>query len=76
MENKNVNSYIGGIGGGVGAVILFFPILLWLQTGNFAFLGLFVLLFSVLFVVLFLLVNKYVKVKVVETPQPMNRSRK
>lgn len=76
MDNKNVNSRIGSIGGGVGALILFFPLLLFLQTGNFAFLGLFVLLFSVLLVVSFLLVNKYVKVKVVETPQPMNPSRK
>ncbi len=76
MENKDVNSRIGGIAGGVGALVLFFPLLLLLQTGNFAFLGLFVLLVLVLFLVSFSLVNKYVKVKVVETPQPMNPSRK
>jgi len=69
VENKNVSSHIGGVGGGVGAALIMLLLFSFHVTGNLVYLGLVVPLFLLLLAVVFLLVDKYVKVKVVETVQ-------
>lgn len=68
VKNKIVNSAIGGAGGGLGAVIIFFFAMLWIVTGNLAYLGLLIIIFAALLLIAWLLVIKYVKVEL-ETPQ-------
>ncbi len=64
VENKGVNSKIGGAGGAVGAVSMFLLLRLLFQTGNLLYLALMAAVLTVLLSAVFLLVNKYVKVKV------------
>ena len=66
VENKNVNSRIGGVGGGVGAALIILLFFSFSMTSNPIYLGLIVPLFLLLLTLVFLLVDKYVKVKVVE----------
>ena len=69
VENKDVNRYIGGVGGGVGAVLILLLLLSFQITGNLVYLGLLVPLLLLNLTIVFLLVDKYVKVKVVVTVQ-------
>jgi hypothetical protein len=66
VENKNVSGRIGGVGGGVGAALIMLLLFSFHMTGNLVYLGMIVPLFLLLLAVVFLLVDKYVKVKVVE----------
>ncbi len=69
VENKDVNGYIGGVGGGVGAVLILLLLLSFRITGNLIYLGLLVPLLLLNLTIVYLLVDKYVKVKVVVTVQ-------
>ncbi len=69
MENKDVNGYIGGVGGGLGAVLILLLLLSFRITGNLIYLGLLVPLLLLNLTIVYLLVDKYVKVKVVVTVQ-------
>ncbi len=69
VENNYVNRYIGGVGGGVGAALILLLLLSFHITGSLVYLVLLVPLLLLNLIIVYLVVDKYVKVKVVATVQ-------
>jgi ABC-type Fe3+-siderophore transport system permease subunit len=59
VKNKEVNSLIGGLGAGFGALLL----ISWFSARNVLFSALTAIFFAMVMVILLLLVDKYVKVE-------------
>jgi hypothetical protein len=66
VKNKDVNSKIGGWGGGLGALFNSFLIYYCVWTRNWAYLALLVPLISAEILIAFLFVNKYVELQAEE----------
>jgi DNA-directed RNA polymerase subunit RPC12/RpoP len=67
VKNKNINSVIAAVGGGLAAGFVPFFTISWALTKNVFYLGLSVTLLIIDFLVALLLIDKYVKVEL-ETP--------
>jgi hypothetical protein len=63
VKNRNVNSIIGSVCGGLGGGLAALFTISWFFAGNVLFLGLDVVLFAIILVIPLLLVDKYVKVE-------------
>jgi ATP/ADP translocase len=67
VKNKDVNSVIGGVGGGLGGGLGTLLLIMWVQSGNMAYVGLIILLIVAVFLSAWLLEIRYLKLKAEET---------
>ena len=72
MKNTGVNSVLGAIGGGSGAVTATLCLTLWHSTGNQGYLWLLLITCTILSTVLLLAANTYIRVKLEQQRQAVS----